>query len=53
MNKKDKEQNRDLYIKVRVNQAEMDLIERKFRESGMQTFSKSIRTKREGIYREN
>ena len=44
MNKKDKSQNRNLYIKIRVNQAEMDLIKRKFRESGMQTFSGFIRT---------
>ena len=44
MNKKEKPQNRDLYIKIRVNQAEMDLIERKFRESGMKTFSGFIRT---------
>ena len=44
MNKKDKAQNRDLYVKIRVNQAEMDLIKRKFRESGMQTFSGFIRT---------
>ncbi len=44
MNKKDKSQNRDLYIKIRVNQAEMDLNKRKFRESGMQTFSGFIRT---------
>ena len=43
-NKKDKAQNRNLYIKIRVNQAEMDLIKRKFRESGMQTFSGFIRT---------
>ena len=44
MKKKDKAQNRDLYIKIRVNQAEMDLIKCKFRESGMQTFSGFIRT---------
>ena len=35
MNKKDKDQNRDLYIKIRVNQAEMDLIKPKLRESSM------------------
>ena len=44
MNRKDKAQSRNLYIKIRVNQAEMDLIKRKFRESGMQTFSGFIRT---------
>lgn len=53
MNKKDKAQNRDLYIKLNVDQSEMDLIKHKFRESSMQTFSESIRTKTEGIYREN
>ena len=36
MNKKDKTQNRVLYIKIKVNQAEMNLIKSKFRESGMQ-----------------
>ena len=30
MNRKEKPQNRDLYIKIRVNQAEMDLIKLKF-----------------------
>ena len=44
MSKKDKSQNRDLYIKMSMDQAEMDLIKRKFRKSGMQTFSGSIRT---------
>ena len=48
MSKKEKAQILDLYIKIRVNQAEMDLIKRKFRGSGMQTFSKSFAQKSKG-----
>ena len=40
-----KEKNkRDLYLKVRVSQEEMDAIKHKFHNSGMQTLSGFIRT---------
>ena len=34
---------RDLYLKIRVNQEELDYIDRKFRESGMKSRSEFIR----------
>lgn len=37
------ENKRDLYLKVRVSQAEMDAIKRKFQNSGMSTFSGFVR----------
>lgn len=37
------ENKRDLYLKVRVIQAEMDAIKRKFQNSGMSTFSGFVR----------
>ena len=37
------ENKRDLYLKVRVSQAEMDAIKRKFQNSGMNTLSGFVR----------
>lgn len=37
------ENKRDLYLKVRVSQAEMDAIKRKFQNSGMSTLSGFVR----------
>lgn len=37
------ENKRDLYLKVRVSQAEMDAIKRKFANSGMNTLSGFVR----------
>ena len=34
---------RDLYLKIRVNQDELDFIDRKFRESGMKSRSEFVR----------
>jgi hypothetical protein len=39
----DNNKRRDLYLKIRVNQEELDYIDRKFRESGMKSRSDFVR----------
>ena len=39
----DNNKRRDLYLKIRVNQEELDYIDRKFRESGMKSRSEFVR----------
>ena len=44
MNEKENKNRRDLYLKIRVNQEELDAIDRKFRNSGMKSRSEFVRT---------
>ena len=43
MNEKENKNRRDLYLKIRVNQEELDAIDRKFRNSGMKSRSEFVR----------
>ena len=43
LNRMENKKRRDLYLKIRVNQDELDFIDRKFRESGMKSRSDFVR----------
>ncbi len=43
LNRMENNKRRDLYLKIRVNQEELDYIDRKFRESGMKSRSDFVR----------